>query len=1087
MKDSSKQARAHSVQDALLYSLDELGEINFLYMSALSGKTRQEIIDELYGVIFQNPEKIYDDEDQGWETADEYLSGDIYHKYNAALYACKKYGSQYEVNVKALENIFPKKLEYAEIYVTLGSPWLPTDVIDDFILELLGNYSQFHGSQYKVKHDTITGRWEIPVKSRYGSYHIPSISKYGTIDMNALNIIEKTLNHQAIYIKNPKQQPLSAVIRTSEEATMLVLDKQELILNEFASWLWSDSKRAERILDIYQRNYGCYRAKHINGAFLKLKEMNRNVALYPYQKDAVARIIMTPNTLLAHDVGAGKTFIMIAAGMELRRLGKSKKNLYVVPNNIIEQWNDIFLQLYPEADVFVANPQMFSPKKRRDTLDRIKKEDHDAIIMAYSSFDSIGCSRQWELKEREEELNRFEQELTIEGHDTSLLKRQITIKKKEYNDIFYRRQGSYVSSSREPSFDELGINTLFIDEAHNYKNIPLRTSINLLGINNAGSKKCEELLRKVRCVQIQNKGRGVVMATGTPITNSISDVYAFQKYLQYEALVTMGIADFSDWVGMYAGQDTNFEIDIDTSNFRVVSRLSRFHNIPELTALFSQVVDFHHMNQDGLPILRGREDCVVPATVEFRQFLEEISDRVDAIRSKRTEYRKCIKPDFMNNRKRRRYGQPDFVANDNMLCVTTDGRKGALDLRLVNYPVVSPKSTKIYACARNVFDIYIRTSEDRSTQLIFCDISTPKKEFNVYDEIKRQLISFGVKASDIAFVHDYEDELKRQELFDKVQSGDIRILLGSTFKLGIGVNVQNRLIALHHLDVPWRPADMTQREGRILRQGNMNEQVNIYRYVTEESFDAYSWQLLETKQRFISEILSGMAEARTGEEIGNTVLDYAEIKALAIGDPNIKIRVMLNNKLVRLRTLQIARTVEYEELSLELVKTKKLFTDAQAFATHLSKDKVTGKTEIVTDEDRREIRQNIYAAINRDAEVSRSIAIYRGFEVVVPARRFVPDPYVYLRAEGEYRVSVGKGEKLIMARIDKYIDSMSDKLEETQKRMEMLQQRILEINDTLANLPDYEDEITDVRQKLDYVDSELGINEITIRSRVLDN
>lgn len=1008
MKENFKQERLCSIEDSLYYSLDELGKIDFAYMSDLSGKTRQDIIDTLYGVIFQNPECVSDGENDGWETADQYLSGNIYHKYNAAVEAYKKYGSHFEINVRALANIFPKKLEYADVYVALGSPWLPTNIIDEFISYLLGDYSQFRSAQYKVKHDSITGRWDIPIKSRYGSHHIPSRTKYGTADMDALTIIEKTLNHQAIVVKHPNQQALSNMSRTSEEATMLALDKQERIIHKFSEWIWRDDERAEKILDIYQRNYGCYKAKHMNGSYLKLKEMNPKYSLYSYQKDAVARIIMTPNTLLAHDVGAGKTFIMIAAGMELRRLGISKKNLYVVPNNILEQWAVIFTQLYPKADTFVVSPQMFTPKKRKDTLKRIKEEDHDAVIMAYSSFDSIGCSREWELREREEEIKCMEEEMLIPGHETSLLKRQLTIKKKEYGDIYYRRRGQYVSTGRELSFDELGITTLFIDEAHNYKNIPLKSSITLMGINNVGSRKCEELMRKVRCVQLQNGGRGVVMATGTPITNSISDVYAFQKYLQYDDLKTLGLVDFSDWVGMYAGQDTNFEIDVDTSNFRIVSRLSRFHNIPELTSLFSQVVDFHQMNLVGIPKVAGRENCVVPATTEFRQFLEEISDRVDAIRSKRTEARKALKPTFLNNRVRRKFGQPDFRAVDNMLCVTTDGRKGALDLRLVNYPVINKEATKIYACARNVYDIYIRTMEARSTQLIFCDISTPKKEFNVYDEMKIQLMILGVRAADIAYVHDSENEKQRQELFEKVQKGEIRILMGSSFKLGMGVNVQNRLIALHHLDVPWRPADMTQREGRILRQGNRNEWVEIFRYVTEESFDAYSWQLLETKQRFISEILSGMAEARTGEEIGNTVLDYAEIKALAVGDPAIKIRVMLNNNLVRLRILQRARTAEFEELNLELIKIEKMLADIRIRIAHLETDFVTSS-------------------------------------------------------------------------------SKSKKLQEAKEQEKLLQSRIEEIRDTLSKLPDYVEEIAEVRRRLDTVDEKLGINDVTIRSRMLDN
>lgn len=577
------------------------------------------------------------------------------------------------------------------------------------------------------------------------------------------------------------------------------------------------------------------------------------------------------------------------------------------------------------------------------------------------------------------------------------------------------------------------------------------------------------------------------MATGTPITNSVSDVYAFQKYLQYDELEKLGITNFSDWVGMYAGQDTNFEVDVDTLHFRVVSRLSKFHNIPELTALFSQVVDFHQINPEGIPKTNGRNDCVVPATPEFRQFLEEISDRVDALRAERTAIRKELKPDFINNHMRRKYGQSEFRNNDNMLCVTTDGRKGALDLRLVNYPVINVKATKLYACACNVYEIYSNTEEKHSTQLIFCDTSTPKKEFNVYDEMKRLLVLLGVLEDDIAFIHDYEDEKERQELFERMQSGDVRILIGSTFKLGIGVNVQNKLIALHHLDVPWRPADMTQREGRILRQGNTNEWVTIYRYVTEESFDAYSWQLLETKQRFISALLSGMAEARTGEEIGNTILDYAEVKALAIGNPQIKIRVMLNNNLVRLRTLQRARTTEFEELNLELVKAEKMLVDAKAVVNHLETDAASSVKEVVQETDRKDFRAIICKEMNSDCTQEKYVLTYRGFDVIIPPKRFVPDPYLYLQAKGKYKVSVGRNEKMILARLDKFIDTLPKQLEDARGHLERLNRRISEIHDTLDSLPDYAEEIRNVQCKLDAVDAELGINDITIRSRVLDN
>lgn len=1073
MEKNIRQARTYSVNDALLLSLDELGCIDFLYMSALTGKTKRDIIEELYGAIFQNPDRV-NDVDEGWELSCEYLSGDIYHKYQSAIKARETYGDLFDINVKALEKCFPKKLDKTDIYVTLGSPWIPTDIVDEFIRFLLGDFFNFRGSQYKTKHDSITGHWDIPVKGRYGRQHILSNVRYGIPEMNALTIIEKTLNHQLISLGDSR-------------LTILALERQELIIGEFNKWLWSDVNRTQRIIDIYQREYGCYRAKYYNGSFLCLKSLSPKVELYPYQKDGVARIIMSDNTLLAHDVGAGKTYIMIVAGMELRRLGKSEKNLYVVPNNILEQWHDLFMELYPEADVFVASPKLFEPTKRIDTLKRIKDEDHDAILMAYSSFDSIRCSKAWQVEELEREVASVQREYEAIGHDTSTLKRYLTTRKKELDDLRYHSSGRYVSKKEGLSFDQLGINTLFIDEAHNYKNVPLKSGIRFMGINNTGSDKCEEMLRKVRCVQLQNNGRGIVMATGTPITNSISDVYIFQKYLQYDELKKLNISDFSDWVGMYAGMDTNFEVDVDTSNFRVVSRLSKFYNIPELTALFSQVVDFHTMNQQGLPKTNGRDDCVVPASATFREFLGEISDRVDALRSKRSDYRKQVKPDFMNNRQRNQHGQPDFKANDNMLCVTTDGRKAALDLRLVNYPVLNIKTTKVYACARNVYDIYVTNKDNKSTQLIFCDTSTPKKEFNIYDELRRLLVSMGVDDNDIAYVHDYPDGVKRQELFDKVQTGDIRILIGSTFKLGIGVNVQNKLIAMHHLDVPWRPADMVQREGRILRQGNENEYVTILRYVTEESFDAYSWQLLETKQRFINEILSGMTQVRSGDDISDTVLDYAEIKALAIGDPKIKIRVMLNNELVRMKVLQKAIVSQKEELELEKIKISSNLSKLEESIFNYENDIIASFGETSQNKDKEELAKHIWSNSSERSEKDRELLIYRGLRVVIPSGASMPVNRIYLVNNGKYLVDIGKKESGVLKRIDSFIESMPKKLDDIKKNQQALIIRIHEIEDTLHDLPDYSEQIRDTKKKLDEVDAELGIDPITVRSGVLDN
>ena len=700
--------------------------------------------------------------------------------------------------------------------------------------------------------------------------------------MEALSILEKTLNMKSVVVhdKIACSTNSSGEKRVvNQDETLSAIEKQKKMVKEFQSWVWDDPNRKERLEIIFENNFSCVRKRNFDGSFLEFPGKSPSVHLYPYQKDAVARILFTPNTLLAHDVGAGKTYIMIAAGQELIRMGLSKKNLYVVPNNIVGQWRDIFVTMYPNANLLCVDPKSFAPNKREHVLEQIRDKNYDGIIMAYSCFEQIPLSKDYYKADLEEKKGLLAQIANQQGKATSKLKRKREEVQKALSELTVAIDDLYNTIY----FDELGITRLFVDEAHNFKNVPIETKTNnVLGINSKGSKRCQDMMDKVHMVQKKNLGKGVVMATGTPITNSITDVFIMQQYLQSGELAMLDLQCFDSWIGMFAESVTQFEVDVDTNSFRMATRFAKFHNLPELTALLASIADFHQVDQSaGIPAFDGYHDALIAKTPEFNNYLNEISNRADLVR-KGSVSRK----------------------DDNMLLITTDGRKAALDLRLVDPTAQFTYQSKVARCAEKVADIYVKTRKQKSTQIIFCDTSTPKDSFNIYSELKTLLINLSVREEDIAFVHDAETERQRMKLYAKVRRGDVRVLIGSTFKLGIGVNVQERLIAVHHIDVPWRPADMTQREGRLLRQGNRNQKVEIFRYITEGSFDAYSWQLLETKQRFISDLLSGSVTERSGGNIGDTALDYAEVKALAVGNPLVKQRVEAANELSKYRTLQ---------------------------------------------------------------------------------------------------------------------------------------------------------------------------------------
>ena len=1053
----SRAAGVHteSISDALIISLTNLGKVDIEYISQITGETCKTVIETLKGSIYQNPETWDKCFYKGWETADEYLTGNLKRKWKTAKSATKEFNGYFDANVEAIEKVIPPSIACEDIYVTLGSPWIPPDIIDKFIDELFcpcGDlYSNFQNYS-SVSHDDITGTWEIGFKSRFNRTKMATKneSTYGTKRINAMNLIEKTLNLRQIRVTDEVDG--KRVVNNTE--TALALEKQKKLIKEFQDWIWKDEKRKARLEAIYEEKFACVRKRCFDGSFLNFPTMSDEVKLYPYQKDAVARILFTPNTLLAHDVGSGKTYVMIAAGMEMRRMGISEKNLYVVPNNLVGQWKDIFLKMYPQANLLCVEPKSFKPEKRDDILKKIRDNDYDGVIIAYSCFDMINLSREFQQKEMENLLKSVSDSLCNSLKSTSRLQE----KRRKLREACDALRYALDFTEDEVYFDELGINTMFVDEAHNYKNLAVETKINnLLGLSNGGSKKCSQMFEKVQCVQKQNNGRGVVFATGTPITNSVTDAYVMQKYLQNGELALLDLQSFDSWVAMFAEKEDSFEIDVDTGNYRMATRLSKFHNLPELTNLIASFADFHSMNgAEGVPDFDGYTDALIPKTQGFQMYLDQISDRVDLIRNYRVPR-----------------------TQDNMLKVTVDGRKAALDLRLAEPNAVFTYDSKVYRCAENVFDIYMKTYLQKSTQLIFCDVSTPKGTFNIYDELSRLLISMGVHEEEIAYVHDAETEKKRSELFRKTRNGDIRILLGSTFKLGLGVNVQDKLIALHHIDVPWRPADMIQREGRILRQGNTNPKVQIFRYITEGSFDAYSWQLLETKQRFISQLLSGSMMQRSGSDIDGTVLDYAEVKALAVGNPLIKKRVETANELEKYIALQGGVIANRERLRNELNAIPSQLTDYRRISEESINDRdfyEKNKREYKK-EQRRAIRKIIFDGVQNHImnPIEKELLEYQGFKVILPANMLKEKPFVILKRTGRHYINLGDTEVGTIIRIDNYLDSLTEFIAGIEESADKLREKEKGITEELSKKESYADKIKMLKKQLKNIDKKLGV------------
>lgn len=875
-----------TASEALAVSLGEKATIDMDYMMELSGKSENEIFEDLKGVIFLNPLYEYGNSyEPKYLMADEYLSGNVREKLRIAKNSAELYPEDYKVNVEALQKVQPKDLTASEISVRLGATWLPPDDVQEFIFHLLETprYAQWN---IKVHFSPFTSEWNIEGKS-YDKGNVRAYNTYGTSRINAYKIIEETLNLKDVrifdYIEDDEGKK-KAVLNKKE--TAIAQSKQEMIKQEFQDWIWSDPERRERLCKSYNEKFNSVRPREYDGSHIIFNGMNPEIELREHQKNAVAHILYGGNTLLAHAVGAGKTFEMVAAAQESKRLGLCNKSLFVVPNHLTEQWAAEYLQLYPAANILVATKKDFETKNRKKFCGRIATGDYDAVIIGHSQFEKIPMSieRQRAILEQQlEEITGGIAELKRNRGENFSIK-QLEKSKKSIKQKL-DKLNDQTKKDDVVTFEELGVDRLFVDESHYYKNLYLYTKMrNVGGIAQTEAQKSSDLFMKCRYLDEITGGRGTVFATGTPISNSMVELYTIQRYLQYSTLVKNGLQHFDAWASTFGETITAVELTPEGTGYRAKTRFAKFYNLPELMAMFKEIADIKTADMLNLPVPEAKYHSIAVKPSEMqKEMVASLAERAEQVRG----------------------GGVDSSV-DNMLKITNDGRKLALDQRMLNDMLPDFEGSKINACVDNIYRIWKENADKKSAQLVFCDLSTPKNDgtFSVYNDIRKKLIERGIPESEVKFIHEADTDMKKKELFQKTRKGEVRVLLGSTQKMGAGTNVQDKLIALHDVDCPWRPSDLEQRSGRIVRQGNENPQVDIYRYVTEQTFDAYLYQLVEGKQKFASQIMTSKSPVRSAEDIDETALSYAEIKMLATGNPYIKEKMDLDIQVQKLKMLK---------------------------------------------------------------------------------------------------------------------------------------------------------------------------------------
>ncbi len=1057
-----------TASEALAVCIGERAGVDLSYMAQLSGKTEEELTEELAGVIFKNPigEK--------WEPSDEYLSGNVREKLQIAKQFAEDH-PEYQVNVQYLEQVQPKDLDASEIEARLGATWISEDYITRFMAETFHTPRYYVGSKVKVQYAEVTGQWNVMGKNvdSYGNALVTST--YGTQRANAYRLLEDALNLRDTKIYDTVQDAEGEHRELNRKETMLAQQKQELIKEEFKEWIFKDLHRREDLCKIYNERFNSIRPREYDGSHIQFVGMNPEITLMPHQKNAVAHVLYGNNTLLAHCVGAGKTFQMIAAGMESKRLGLSQKNLYVVPNHLTEQWGGDFLRLYPGANILVATKKDFEPANRKRFCSRIATGDYDAVIIGHTQFEKIPLSRERQIAMLEDQIaditfsieeaaHQAGQNYTIKQLEKT--KKSLQARMKKLND--QTRKDDVVT------FEQLGVDRLFVDESHSFKNLFLYTKMrNVAGISQTDAQKSSDMFMKCRYMDELTGGRGITFATGTPVSNSMTELYTIMRYLQYDTLMRMGMGHFDSWAATFGETVTAIELSPEGTGYRAKTRFARFFNLPELISIFKEAADIQTSDMLNLPVPEAEFiNEVLKPSEEQQEMVSAFSERAESVRGG------LVNP-----------------TEDNMLKITNDGRKCALDQRLLNELLPDAEKSKVNTCVENAFQVWEEGKADRTTQLIFCDLSTPKGDgtFNVYDDVRNKLTEKGIPKEEIAFIHEYNTEAKKAELFAKVRAGQVRILMGSTPKLGAGTNVQDRLIALHHLDCPWKPSDLEQQEGRILRQGNQNDKVKIFRYVTENTFDAYMWQILENKQKFISQIMTSKSPVRACEDVDDTALSYAEIKALATGNPYIKEKMDLDVQVSKLKLLKANHTSQIYRLESDIAKNfpvqisalkeriAGMQVDSQVVKSVDLQDNDTFAMTVgnVLYEDKKEAGEALIAACAGLKTVSTGgkVGEYHGFTLSASYNMFSNAFELTIKGKCSYKLEIGKDPVGNMQRIHNTLSSIDRKLTESEQKLETVQQQLATAQEEVKKPFPKEAELNEKMERLSELNALLNMDE----------
>ena len=1058
-----------TASEALAVSIGEKAKVDIPYMMELTEKTEEEVTEELTGVIFKNP--LTDK----WEPSDEYLSGNVREKLNIAKQFAENH-PEYMVNVQALERVQPKDLDASEIEARLGVTWISPDYITEFMAETFHTPRQhINYERIKVQYAEVTGQWNVKGKNVDSSNNPLSTATYGTQRANAYRLLEDALNLRDTKIYDTIHDADGEHRVLNRKETTLAQQKQELIREEFKEWIFKDMSRRETLCKIYNERFNSIRPREYDGSHIQFVGMNPEIKLMEHQKNAVAHILYGNNTLLAHCVGAGKTFQMIAAGMESKRLGLAQKSLYVVPNHLLEQWGSDFLRLYPGANILVATKKDFEPANRKRFCSRIATGDYDAVIIGHSQFEKIPLSRERQISLLEDQIADITYSIEAAKEEAG---QQYTIKQMEKTKKTLKAKLEKLNDQTRKddvvTFEQLGVDRLFVDESHFYKNLFLYTKMrNVAGISQTDAQKSSDMFMKCRYMDEITGGKGITFATGTPVSNSMTELYTIMRYLQYDTLMNMGMGHFDSWAATFGETVTAIELSPEGTGYRAKTRFARFFNLPELISIFKEAADIQTADMLNLPVPEAEYiNEVLKPSEEQKEMVEAFSERAEQVRGGAVDPRV-----------------------DNMLKITNDGRKCALDQRLLNDMLPDAGESKVNACVENAFQVWEDGKDTQATQLIFCDLSTPKNDgtFNVYDDVRNKLVERGIPKEEIAFIHEYNTEVRKAELFAKVRAGQVRILMGSTPKLGAGTNVQDRLLALHHLDCPWKPSDLEQQEGRILRQGNQNDKVKIFRYVTENTFDSYMWQILENKQKFISQIMTSKSPVRACEDVDDTALSYAEIKALATGNEYIKEKMDLDVQVSKLKLLKANHTSQIYRLESDIAKRYPVQITAlkeKIAGMRVDADVVKGIDlqdndhfamtvggKLYTDKKEAGVALLSAASGLKSVKSAGQIGEYHGF-ALSSEYNFLSNTYTMtIKGKCSYKIEFGKDTLGNIQRIHNALSAIEKKLADTEQNLETVQQQLKTAQEEVQKPFPKEAELSEKMERLAELNAMLNMDE----------